>query len=81
MPLPTPPVPEPLPAAARGRVVELLTRHSGRDALSEAELEARPERLYAVTGVREPEGTVVRITGRAAFRFAEAFMGPRSEER
>ena len=42
---------------------------------------AAPERLYAVTGVREPEGTVVRITGRAAFRFAEAFMGPRSEER
>jgi hypothetical protein len=81
MPLPTPSVPEPLPAAARERVVELLTRHFGRDALSETELEGRPERVYAVTGVHELEGTVVRITGRVAFRFVEAFIGPRTEER
>jgi hypothetical protein len=49
--------------------------------LSETELEARPKRVYAMTGVQDLEGTVVRITSRAAFRFAEAFIGPRSEER
>jgi hypothetical protein len=53
MPTPIAPLPEPLPSAARERVVEVLTRHFANDDLTEAELEARLQRVYAATTGRE----------------------------
>jgi hypothetical protein len=47
------PLPEPLPSAARERVVEALTRHFANDSLTEAELEARLQSVYAATTTRE----------------------------
>jgi hypothetical protein len=43
----------PLPAEARERVVMALTRHFANDHLSEAELEARLERVYAAATSRD----------------------------
>jgi len=51
--------------------VEVLTRHFANDDLTEAELEARLQPVYAATSSRELDA-IVRITGRAAFGFAEA---------
>lgn len=47
------PLPEPVPPAARERVVEVLTRHFAADGLTEADLEARLQRVYAAASVRE----------------------------
>lgn len=46
---PPPPLPLPLPPAAQERVVAILTRHFSHDLLSEAELEARLQQVYAAT--------------------------------
>jgi Domain of unknown function (DUF1707)/Cell wall-active antibiotics response 4TMS YvqF len=53
MPTPIAPLPEPLPSAARERVVEVLTHHFANDELTEAELDARLQRVYAATTSRE----------------------------
>ena len=71
MPTPIAPLSERLPSAARERAVEVLTRHFANDDLTEAELEARLQLVYAATSSRELDA-IVRITGRAAFGFAEA---------
>ncbi len=47
MPSPLTPAPDPLPSAARERVIELLTRHFANDELTEAQLEARLQDVYA----------------------------------
>jgi len=57
MPTPIAPLSEKLPSAARERAVEVLTRHFA------------PQAKAGGTG--DP-GSIVRITGRAAFGFAEA---------
>jgi hypothetical protein len=45
--------PEPLPPAARERVVEILSHHFANDVLTDADLEARLQRVYAATTHRE----------------------------
>ncbi len=61
MPTPTTPSPEPLPAASRERVAELLARHFANDDLTEAELEVRLQRVYAATTSRELEAIVADL--------------------
>ena len=46
-------LPEPLPSAARERVVERLTRLYAQDALSESVFEAQLQRVYAATSLAE----------------------------
>jgi hypothetical protein len=53
-----PPLPQPLPPAAQERVVAILTRHFSNDLLSEAELEARLQRVYAATSISELEALI-----------------------
>jgi Domain of unknown function (DUF1707)/Cell wall-active antibiotics response 4TMS YvqF len=55
------PLPEPLPSAARERVVEMLTRHFANDDLTEAELEARLQRVYAATESRELDAVLADL--------------------
>lgn len=49
-------LPEPLPPAAQQRVVDVLTRHFANDLLTEAELEARLQRVYSARTLGELEG-------------------------
>jgi hypothetical protein len=54
-------LPEPLPPAAQQRVVEVLTRHFAADLLSETELEARLQRVYAATSSGELEAVIADL--------------------
>lgn len=52
------PLPQPVPPAAQERVVAILTRHFSNDLLTEAELEARLQRVYAATSNSELEAVI-----------------------
>jgi hypothetical protein len=58
--------PELLPPAARERVVEILTRHFANDDLTEAELEARLQRVYAATTSRELDAIIADLPASSA---------------
>jgi Domain of unknown function (DUF1707)/Cell wall-active antibiotics response 4TMS YvqF len=47
------PLPQPVPPAARDKVVVALTRHFADDHLTEAELETRLQRVFAATSSRD----------------------------
>lgn len=62
MPTPlTPSPPDPLPAAQRDRVVDVLTRYFANDELTEAELDARLQRVYAATTRGELEAIIADL--------------------
>lgn len=63
----TPPAPDALPPAQRERVVDVLTRHFANDELTEAELDARLQRVYAATTTPELEAIIADLP---------AFAGP-----
>jgi hypothetical protein len=52
---------EPLPPAAQERVVEILTRHFANDVLTEGELDARLQRVYAAKTARELDAIVADL--------------------
>lgn len=54
-------VPEPLPPTAQERAVAILTRHFASDLMSEAELEARLQRVYAATSAGELAAVVADL--------------------
>jgi hypothetical protein len=54
-------LPEPLPQAARERVVDVLTRHFVGDELTDAEFEARLQRVYAATTRRELDAVIADL--------------------
>ena len=55
------PLPEKLPSAARERVIEILTRHFANDDLTEADLEARFQAVYAAQTSRELDAIVADL--------------------
>lgn len=57
VPSPDPPV----PSSARERVVEVLTRHFANDDLTEAQLDARFEAVYAATTLRELDAIIADL--------------------
>lgn len=61
MSTPLTPHPEPLPSAARERVVEVLTRHFANDDLTEAELETRFQRVYAATSLHDLDAIIADL--------------------
>jgi len=54
-------LPEKLPSAARERVIEILTRHFANDDLTEADLEARCQAVYAAQTSRELDAIVADL--------------------
>lgn len=56
-----PPSPEPLPSAARERVIELLTRHYANDEITEAQLERRLQEVYAARTTRDLDAIVADL--------------------
>lgn len=58
MPSPLTPAPEPLPSAARERVIELLTHHFANDELTEAQLDTRLKAVYAARTTSELDAIV-----------------------
>jgi hypothetical protein len=61
--MPNPPTPftEPLPPAARERVIEVLTRHFAADDLTEAQLDARLAAVHAATTRRELDAIIADL--------------------
>lgn len=54
-------LPEPLPSAARERVVERLTRLYAQDALSDSVFEAQLQQVYAATSLAELDAIVAAL--------------------
>ena len=59
------PLPDPLPSAARERVIELLTRHFASDELTEAQLEARLQDVYAARTTSDLDAIVAGLPSQA----------------
>jgi len=59
-------LPEKLPSAARERVIEILTRHFANDDLTEADLEARFQAVYAAQTSRELDAIVADLPSAVA---------------
>lgn len=57
----SPPLPDPLSSAARERVIELLTHHFANDELSEAQLEARLQDVYAARTASDLDAIVAGL--------------------
>ncbi|MGE5801738.1 MAG: DUF1707 SHOCT-like domain-containing protein [Gemmatimonadota bacterium] len=58
---PLAPNPEPLPDAPRQRVIEVLTRYFASDQLTEAQLEARFQAVYAAKSLRELDAIIADL--------------------
>jgi uncharacterized protein DUF1707/cell wall-active antibiotic response 4TMS protein YvqF len=58
-------LPDPLPAAARERVIELLTRHFANDELTEAQLEDRIQDVYAARTTNDLDAIVAGLPSQA----------------
>lgn len=71
MPQPPAPIPEPLPSAARERVIEVLTRHFANDDLTEAQLEARFQAVYAATTKPELDAIIADLPAAIAHETTE----------
>ncbi|HEY3221021.1 MAG TPA: DUF1707 domain-containing protein [Gemmatimonadales bacterium] len=64
MPAPLTPAHDPsnaVPSAARERMVQLLTQHYANDDLTDAELEARLDRVYAATALSQLDAIVADL--------------------
>lgn len=59
------PLPDQLPAAARERVIELLTRHFANDEITEAQLEARLQDVYAARTASDLDAIVAGLPSEA----------------
>ena len=61
MTTPRTPLPDPLPPAARERVVDVLTQHFANDQLTEAELDTRLQGVYAARTKGELEAIIADL--------------------
>jgi len=66
VPTPLTPLPDPLPPAARERIVDVLTRHFANDQLTEAELDARLQGVYAATTTRDLDAIIADLPALSA---------------
>ena len=72
MPTPLSPLPEPLPSAARERVVEVLKRQFANDELTLADLERRLQHVYEATTPQELAGITGDLPAVPAHQGADA---------
>jgi len=81
VPTPLTPRPEPLPSAARERVIAILTDHFANDDLTEAQLEARFQAVYAATTSRELDAIIADLPALGAHETSDVTATFSGQER